>query len=240
MQAHELGTAASTYACSAGVCVGRTSATQRTFLDLQTQVNRLGVPFGLTRLATDGKLGPTTLRTLLQLVDRLQGQLGNERLDPALANLLITLDGQPTTVDEVAANAEAIVGALQRDGAIGGSWGILTTIRDMASQIVNSSAGTTPPSEAPSAPRAPTAQGGLIDPYAQPLAPMTPTAPPPPASVPTQIVVSPPVYAPAPAVYAAPGFPWRTVGIIAGSVVGGGVIVGVIAALIGRRRRAAM
>lgn len=143
MQAHELGTAASTYACSAGVCVGRTSATQRTFLDLQTQVNRLGVPFGLTRLATDGKLGPTTLRTLLQLVDRLQGQLGNERLDPALANLLITLDGQPTTVDEVAANAEAIVGALQRDGAIGGSWGILTTIRDMASQLVNSSTGKT-------------------------------------------------------------------------------------------------
>jgi len=237
MQAHELGTAASTYACSAGVCVGRTTATQRTFLDLQTQVNRLGAPYGLTRLAADGKLGPTTLRTLLQLADRLQSQLGNERLDPALANLLITLEGQPTTVNEVAANADAIVAALQRDGAVGGEWSILATIRDMASQLATG--GTAPPAAAPSAPRAPVNQGGLIDPYAQPLAPMTPTAPPAPATVPTQVVVSPPVYAPAPVPYAAPGFPWRTVGIIAGSVVGGGVIVGVIAALISRRRAAA-
>ncbi|MBK7823126.1 MAG: hypothetical protein IPJ61_19255 [Tessaracoccus sp.] len=248
MQAHELGTAASTYACSAGVCVGRTSATQRTFLDLQTQVNRLGAPFGLTRLAADGKLGPTTLRTLLQLIDRLQGQLGNERLDPALANLLITLDGRPTPVDEVAANAEAIVGALQRDGAIGGSWGILTTIRDMAGQIVSSGAAAAtsaasavaPATSSPSAPRAPVGSGGLIDPYPLPMPPMTPTAPAAPATVPTQIVVSPPAYTPTAPAFAPTGFPWRTVGIIAGSVVGGGVIVGVIAALIGRRRRAAM
>ncbi len=246
MQAHELGTAASTYACSAGVCVGRTTATQRTFLDLQTQVNRLGAPYGLTRLAADGKLGPTTLRTLLQLADRLQGQLGNERLDPALANLLITLEGQPTTVNEVAANADAIVAALQRDGAVGGEWSILATIRDMASQLATG--GTAPPAASavapatpsPSAPRAPVGGGGLIDPYPQPMSPMTPTTPAAPATVPTQIVVSPPAYTPTAPAFAPTGFPWRTVGIIAGSVVGGGVIVGVIAALIGRRRRAAM
>lgn len=239
MQATQLGTAAPTYTCSAGTCVGRTPTTQRAFLDLQTQVNRLGVAFGLTRLAVDGRLGPVTLRTLLQLVDRLQGQLGNDRLDPVLANLLITLNDQPTTVDEVAANAEAIVAALQRDGAIGGSWSILTTIRDMANQIVSGGTTTAPPSETPSAPRAPTPDGGLINPYPQPLPPVTPTAPPPPATIPTQIVVSPPAYAPAPAAYAPTGFPWRMVGIIAGAVVGGGAIVGVVAALVSRRRRMA-
>jgi hypothetical protein len=248
MQMQELGTAASTYACTAGVCVGRTSATQRTFVDLQTQINRLGPGYGLTRLATDGKLGPTTLRTLLMLIDRLQGQLGNERLDPVLANLLITLDGQPTTVDEVAANADGIVAALQRDGAIGGSWGILTTIRGMASQIVSSGAAAAtsaasavaPATSSPSAPRAPVGSGGLIDPYPLPMPPMTPTAPAAPATVPTQIVVSPPAYTPTAPAFTPTSFPWRTVGVIAGSVVGGGVIVGVIAALIGRRRRAAM
>lgn len=238
MQVQHLG-ATPTYACSAGVCVGRTSTTQRAFIDLQTQVNRLGAPFGLTRLALDGKLGPTTLRTLLQLVARLQEQLGNDRLDPTLMNLLITLNDQPTTVDEVAANAEAIVAVLQRDGVIGGSWGILTTIRDMADQIVNGGT-TTPPSQAPSAPQAPVPAGGLIDPYPQPSPPMTPTLSPPPATVPTQIVVSPPVYTSAPTTYVAAGFPWRMVGIVAGAVVSGGVVVGVIAALIGRRRRAAM
>lgn len=137
MYAQEIqGIATSSFTCSAnGTCSGVGYAVQTLFMDLQKQVNRLGVAYGITRLdPVDGKLGPATLRAVTQLALNLSQKLGSN-LDSALEDLLIETSG-PTTSRDVALNADGIVAALKRDGVAAKPWSVLTAVKDFAAQIV--------------------------------------------------------------------------------------------------------
>lgn len=112
----QLGVAAAGFMCSSTTCQGTTPEGQRAFVTLQGEINRLGRSFGLTHIDPDGKIGPTTLRVLLQLADRLSTHLGANS-DAMLNDLLIEIDGRnATTVHDVASKAEGITAVLQRDG----------------------------------------------------------------------------------------------------------------------------
>jgi hypothetical protein len=131
------GVATSNFYCSAGVCSGIGYTTQLLFMDLQKQVNRLGLQFGITKLDPDGRLGPATLRSINSLVLSLSQRLGSN-LDRALEDLLIG-QGDPdlqTTTKDLALNADTIVAALKRDGVAETPWSVLTAVKDFATQII--------------------------------------------------------------------------------------------------------
>ena len=135
-----LGAAASSFVCSStgstGVCQGTTRATQQAFYALQTEINRVGRTFGITKIAVDGKIGPKTVSALLMLTDRLNAKLGAQ-LDGALSALLVEIEGSPTTPRDLALNAEAITAALTRDGAADSPWSVYTAVRDAATAAVD-------------------------------------------------------------------------------------------------------
>ena len=221
-----LGVSASSFMCSSpgpnGVCQGSTQATQRVFLELQTEINRVGRTYGVTKIATDGKIGPKTVAALVTVATRLGDKLGTTNLDSALDGLLFEVEGSPTTPHEIALNAEAITAALQRDGAAESQWSVLTAIQNAAAAAAAGFAPAATPTT-PTAPTAPAATGGdwvsaygadghrlpaPIDPY---------TAPPPPAYT------------------AAPGWPtWLKIALGVGAAAGVG---GLTAALVSRRSR---
>lgn len=229
-----LGVVRSSFTCSVGgnsTCQGTTGATQRTFQGLQTQINRVGVRYGTTRLAVDGKVGPTTVRVLLQLVSALQQQL-QDSLDPSLSALLVELEGQPTTAQDVALDADRLFAALGRDGAKEGAWAVLTSIKDIAAQLVAASG-------SPTTSSAPTPGGGLINPYPDtPAAPQTPIVTQLPATIPTSTTVWSPGW-PAPTTASGifqTGIPMWAVAVGAGVLT---LIGSVVAAVVHSRRRSA-
>lgn len=175
-----LGLAASSFICSStgpnGVCQGTTQATQRAFVDLQTEINRVGRTYGVTKIATDGKIGPKTVAAVITVADRLGDVLKGD-LDRALGDLVIEVEGSPTTARDVASNVEAITAALKRDGSVEKPWSVLTAAQGAVHTFVDNvtAAATAPPAAANPSPWAGYAPpGALIDPYAA-----APTAPPP-------------------------------------------------------------
>lgn len=189
-----LGVPATSFMCSStgptGTCQGTTSAVQRIFIELQTEVNRHARGFGITKIATDGKIGPKTLSALLMVVDRL-GNAAGANLDKSLEALIIEVDDAPTTPRDVALNAEAITAALKRDGVAEQPWSVLTAAQGFINQIIDAGAAAThqPPAPAPApAPSPPVYAGGanyaapappgqLIDPYAAAVILQPPTMP---------------------------------------------------------------
>lgn len=178
-----LGMAASSFVCSStgtsGVCQGTTQAAQRAFTALQTEINRVGSGYGVTKLAVDGKLGPKTLSALLMLVDRLQTKLGAS-LDRTLDMLLIESDEYPTTPRTVAMNVEAITAALSRDGATEQPWGPYTVVKDVVNTFMtNAGAAVQAAQTAPAAtvPTPTTVAPALVDPYAVVVTPARPGMP---------------------------------------------------------------
>lgn len=172
-----LGLAASSFICSStgpnGMCQGTTQATQRAFIDLQNEINRLGRTFGVTKIATDGKIGPKTVAAVLAVADRLSDKLKGD-LDRALDDLRIEVEGSPTTARDVASNVEAITAALKRDGAVEKPWSVLTAAQDVVHTFVDNitAAATAPPAAATPSPWAGYAPpGALVDPYAATPAP---------------------------------------------------------------------
>jgi hypothetical protein len=151
-----LGTITSSFVCgSSGTCVGSTQATQQAFIALQTQMNRVGGAYGITRVDVDGKLGPRTLTAMMNLAAALGRKLGGN-LDPAIEELIIET-GTPVTTRDLAINAERLTAALQRGGTGAEAWSVLTSIRDVAQQIIATGA---------AAPQLPPASAGTpIDPY---------------------------------------------------------------------------
>lgn len=143
-----LGAVASSFTCgSSGVCIGSTSATQRTFIELQTQINRVGVGYGISRIATDGKIGPATLTAMVNLAKAIHRKHG-AATDPEIEQVIFGYgDGAPTSTRDLALSAERITDALSRDGVRAQTWSVLQTIKDMAQQVVASGgvAPTVPP-----------------------------------------------------------------------------------------------
>lgn len=137
-----LGAPASNFVCNStgtsGVCQGTTAATQQAFIALQTEVNRVGRSFGVTKIATDGKIGPKTMSALAMLADRLSAKLRGQ-LDPSLDVFLIEAEAgvAPTTPRDVALNAETITAALKRDGAIDAPWSVMTAAQSAIHQAVD-------------------------------------------------------------------------------------------------------
>lgn len=219
-----LGLSASSFMCSStgpnGTCQGATQAVQRAFIDLQTEINRVGRAFGVTKIATDGKIGPKTVAAVITVADRLGDKLRGD-LDRALSDLLIEVEGSPTTARDVAGNVGAITAALKRDGAAERPWSILTAAQTAVQTILDAGAAGNQPPVAPGTPApnpvpattspwagyAP-APGALIDPYGAP--------------------------APPPAYTAAPGWPlWLKIALGVGAAAGVG---GLTAALVSRGR----
>lgn len=224
-----LGATTSSFVCSAnGTCQGTTQATQRAFIALQTQINRVGVNYGITKLSTDGKLGPLTLRAALNLAAALGSRLG-ANLDPALDELLIEIDGQSTGTRDLALNAEAITAALVRDGQKPSTWSVLETMRDIAQGIVAQGAASPelPPSSA----------GTPIDPYGSPTVVQPPVTPGPQSPINTW-TYPPPLMTQPSAANASPPAPLpstKTGWVVAGVIGAVAVVGGVIAAVAGRR-----
>lgn len=158
-----LGATTASFVCSAnGTCQGQTRPTQQAFIALQTQINRVGVHYGITKVSTDGKLGPLTLRAMVNLAHGLATKLGSN-LDPAIEELIIELNDQPATTRDLALNAERLVAALERDGAQASTWSVLQTMRDVAQQVIATGAAT------PQVP--PLDNRGPIDPYQTTMSP---------------------------------------------------------------------
>lgn len=156
--ATSLGVASSGYRCSGTTCIGTNADAQRAFLALQTEINRLGRAFGLSKIDVDGKIGPNTVRALVTLADRLTSKLGTGTADDVLSTLLIEIDGRnATTAEDVAAKAEVITAALQRDGMAQAPRSIYLAARNQMNQFINAGFATAPP---------PSAHGaGATDPY---------------------------------------------------------------------------
>lgn len=218
-----LGAATSTFVCgSSGTCTGSTKATQEAFLALQTQINRVGVTYGITKLSVDGKLGPKTLQAMTNLARALAANLGGN-LDPAIEELVIETD-VPVTTQTLALNAERLADALSRDGARASTWSVLTTIRDVAQQIVTQGA---------AAPQLPPASGGTpIDPYTSPTV-VQPAPVPPPVTAPNVWSYPPPVAPPASAMPALPDR--RTPGWAIAAGIGFVAVIGGVVAAFARR-----
>jgi hypothetical protein len=146
-----LGAVASSFTCgSSGVCIGSTSGTQRAFIELQTQINRVGVGYGISRIATDGKIGPATLTAMVNLAKAIYRKHG-ATTDPEIEQVIFGYgDGAPTSTRDLALSAERITDALTRDGVRAQTWSVLQTIKDMAQQVVTS--GTVSPSVPPLSP----------------------------------------------------------------------------------------
>lgn len=148
MHTYALGAPASSFTCGAtGVCIGQTLATQRAFIELQTQINRVGVSYGISRIATDGKIGPATLMAMTNLARAIHRKHG-ANTDPEIEQVIFGYgDGAPTSTRDLALSAERIVDALSRDGVRAQTWSVLQTIKDMAQQVVTSGgvAPTVPP-----------------------------------------------------------------------------------------------
>lgn len=181
-----LGSVASSFTCgSSGVCIGTVQATQRAFIALQTEINRVGAGYGITKLSTDGKIGPATLQSMVNLAKAIQRKLGTNT-DPIIEQVIFGFgDGAPTSTRDLALSAETITDALRRDGSAPQPWSVIQSIKDMAAQVIAAGAVQT---------TVPATSGGTtpINPYptTQPPAPITnyPPAPvsvtPPPASWP--------------------------------------------------------
>ncbi len=231
--ADTLGVATAAFVCTAnGTCSGTTQAAQRAFIALQTQINRVGVSHGVTKLTVDGKLGPATLRSMVNLATALAARLGSN-LDPAIEEIVIEVEGRPTTTRDLALNAERITAALVRDGASEPQWSLVTTMRDIAAGLVRASAAgsqsTPTPVTAPASPLP-------INPYPTTVSVGPSNTPPatgwiPPPAPP--VVQQPPHIVDTSAVPGArPAPPWW---VIAAGAVGATVVVGGLAALIARR-----
>jgi hypothetical protein len=184
-----LGAAASSFTCgSSGVCTGRTSTTQRAFIALQTEINRVGIGYGITKLATDGKIGPATLQSMVNLAKAIQRKLG-ANTDPIIEQVIFGFgDGAPTSTRDLALSAETITEALQRDGAAMQTWSVIQSIKDMAQQIIATGG---------AQPTVPATGGGAtpINPYptmpSPPPVSMVSVPPGPPApALPTPLVIS--------------------------------------------------
>lgn len=137
MYAHDIrGVATSSFVCSAnGTCSGTTAKTQTQFMDLQKQINRVGISYGISKIDTDGRIGPTTLRVLVSLAGYLSQKLGSN-LDRALEDLIIEY-GEPTTTRDVASNADVITAALQRDGMGSSPWDVFASVKGVVQQILD-------------------------------------------------------------------------------------------------------
>lgn len=172
------------FTCSiGGVCVGTTSATQRLFNDLQREINRAAGAFGISsRVGVDGKIGPQTVGVLRQVAQRV---VARGPIDPALDNVLIE---QTTALDsrDVAAEAQAIKSALERNGAPAAGPAV-ASIATFVGDIIRAgrgAPGSLPPGPGNTAPPAPSSTSFPvpIDPYGATSA-VPPIAPPTPAIV---------------------------------------------------------
>lgn len=218
-----LGATSASFVCSAnGTCQGQTRATQQAFIALQTQINRVGVRYAITKVSTDGKLGPLTLRAMVNLAHALASALGSN-LDPAIEEIIIEVDDKPTTTRDLALNAERIATALERDGAKAGTWSVLESIRDVAQQIVAN--GAAAPQVPPLDTRTP------LDPYQTTAPESAPTRTPDwwAATVAATAAANQP--APPPPVAAKAGVPGWAIAAGVGTVA---VVGGLIAALAGK------
>lgn len=165
MTATPLG-ATSGYTCSiGGTCVGSTVAKQQLFLALQREANRVASFFSITtRISTDGKIGPQTVNLVRQIADRAAAR---GPIDRVLDDVRIEQSPAQDAKD-LAASAEAVVAALQRNGqpSIGTP---MASIADFVNNIVAAGQAapqtpTLPPGSGPLAPPS-TTLPVPIDPY---------------------------------------------------------------------------
>jgi hypothetical protein len=211
-----LGATTASFVCgSSGTCTGSTRATQEAFIALQTQINRVGVSYGITKIATDGKIGPLTLRAMTNLARGLAAKLGGN-LDPIVEELIIEDPTHPVTTADLAINAERLAAALQRDGTRAETWGPLNTIREIAQQIVAAGG---------AAPQVPPISAGVpLDPYRSTTVPQPPATPYP-ATAPNLWAYVPPTsgQSPAPYITALPRLSplWIAIGVGALALFGG-------------------
>lgn len=155
-----LGVASTGYMCSGTTCQGTNQAAQHAFIALQTEINRLGRVYGTSRIDVDGKLGPTTLRAIVTLAERIFDRL-TVNTDGALRDLLLEIDDRnATTVRDLAEKAEVLTAALQRDGMAQAPRSIYTAVRNQMQQIIDVDTYGPGAGGAPAVPNPPTFPGG--------------------------------------------------------------------------------
>lgn len=203
------------YTCSVGgVCVGTTAVEQQLFLALQREANRAAAYFGIvTRISTDGKIGPQTVGLVRQIADK---AVMRGPIDQALDDVRVERTPAQDAKD-LAADAAAVTRALQRNGApLTGA--PMASVADFVNNIV---------------------ANGQLAPQTPPLAPTSPPLAPPSTVLPTPIDPYPPGpvlpgSASPPIVFSSPWASWQ----VAAGIAGGLAVLGIILAVFLRPRSA--